>query len=67
MRNFDLLQDETGVASACGCCLDCARDVFDTAMASSGNRSRNSSHNSVCHIDNALQPTAYPTIPLKRI
>lgn len=33
IQNFDLLQDETGVASACGCCLDCAREVFDEALA----------------------------------
>ncbi|MFY7865219.1 (2Fe-2S)-binding protein [Roseateles sp.] len=32
VHNFDLLQDETGVASACGCCHDCAREVFDEAM-----------------------------------
>ena len=32
-RNFDLLQDETRVASACGACQDCAREVFDEAMA----------------------------------
>lgn len=32
-RNFDLLQDETRVASACGACQDCAREVFDEALA----------------------------------
>ena len=32
VRNFDLLQDETHVASACGSCLDCAREVFDAAV-----------------------------------
>lgn len=26
---FEILQDETRVASSCGCCLDCARAVFD--------------------------------------
>ncbi len=26
---FEILQDETRVASSCGCCLDCARSVFD--------------------------------------
>ena len=56
VRSFDLLQDETGVASACGCCHDCAREVFDAALGSS-----------VCHIDNAAQPTGYPTIPLTRV
>lgn len=35
LRNFDLLQDETGVASACGCCHDCAREVFDAACGGS--------------------------------
>ena len=28
---FDMLQDDTGVATACGCCHDCARKVFDAA------------------------------------
>ncbi|MDC8772028.1 (2Fe-2S)-binding protein [Roseateles albus] len=36
VSNFELLQDETGVASACGCCGDCAREVFDAALAKSG-------------------------------
>jgi bacterioferritin-associated ferredoxin len=31
--NFEILQDRTGVSSCCGCCLDCAREVFDTARA----------------------------------
>jgi len=31
---FEQLQDETCVASSCGCCHDCAREVFDAAMAS---------------------------------
>ena len=38
LRNFDLLQDETGLASACGCCHDCAREVFDAAMLKSSHR-----------------------------
>ncbi|MDM4767470.1 (2Fe-2S)-binding protein [Pelomonas sp. SE-A7] len=33
VRNFELLQDETSVASACGSCLDCAREEFDAAVA----------------------------------
>ncbi|KAB2869484.1 MAG: (2Fe-2S)-binding protein [Ideonella sp.] len=33
VHNFDHLQDETCVASSCGCCHDCAREVFDSAMA----------------------------------
>jgi bacterioferritin-associated ferredoxin len=28
---FEVLQDETGVASSCGSCHDCAREVFDSA------------------------------------
>ena len=31
---FEVLQDETRLASSCGCCHDCAREVFDEAMAS---------------------------------
>ena len=27
-RDFDSLQQETGVATACGACLDCAQDTF---------------------------------------
>lgn len=57
VRNFDVLQDETRVASACGCCHDCARDVFDEAMAKSGVCP------GVCHIDNAAS-TGYATITL---
>jgi bacterioferritin-associated ferredoxin len=33
LRNFDVLQDETRVASSCGSCHDCARQVFDDACA----------------------------------
>jgi bacterioferritin-associated ferredoxin len=29
--SFELLQDDTRVASSCGCCYDCAREVFDAA------------------------------------
>lgn len=36
VSNFEVLQDETGVASACACCLDCAREVFDEALAKRG-------------------------------
>lgn len=32
--SFELLQDDTRVASSCGCCHDCAREVFDAACAS---------------------------------
>ena len=31
-RCFEVLQDETRLASSCGCCHDCAREVFDTAL-----------------------------------
>jgi bacterioferritin-associated ferredoxin len=30
---FELLQVQTRVASSCGNCLDCAREVFDSACA----------------------------------
>jgi bacterioferritin-associated ferredoxin len=33
-RCFELLQDETRVASSCGCCHDCAREVFSEACGS---------------------------------
>ena len=33
VRNFDVLQDETCVAAGCGCCLDCAREIFEEALA----------------------------------
>jgi bacterioferritin-associated ferredoxin len=33
VRCFEVLQDETRVASSCGCCHDCAREVFDAALA----------------------------------
>lgn len=32
-RCFDLLQDETRVATSCGRCHDCAREVFAQACA----------------------------------
>ena len=31
--SFEVLQDDTRVASSCGCCHDCAREVFDSACA----------------------------------
>lgn len=33
---FDALQDDLRVASSCGCCHDCAREVFDAALAAHG-------------------------------
>jgi bacterioferritin-associated ferredoxin len=35
-RCFELLQDQTRVASSCGACHDCAREVFDSACARHG-------------------------------
>lgn len=34
-RCFEKLQDDLRVASSCGCCHDCAREVFDAACAES--------------------------------
>ena len=33
VRDFEELQDDTCIARNCGCCEDCARDVFDKAVA----------------------------------
>jgi bacterioferritin-associated ferredoxin len=33
---FDQLQDDCRVASSCGCCNDCAREVFDSAVQARG-------------------------------
>lgn len=30
-RCFETLQDDLRVASSCGCCHDCAREVFEAA------------------------------------
>jgi bacterioferritin-associated ferredoxin len=30
---FDVLQDDLRVGSSCGCCQECAREVFDAALA----------------------------------
>jgi len=38
VRNFEVLQDETCVASACGCCHDCAREVFEEALAATADQ-----------------------------
>lgn len=32
--SFDVLQDRTRVATCCGCCETCAREVFDEARQS---------------------------------
>jgi bacterioferritin-associated ferredoxin len=31
VASFEELQEETRAATGCGCCLDCARSVFDAA------------------------------------
>lgn len=33
---FEQLQDDTRVASSCGACHDCAREVFDQALGARG-------------------------------
>ncbi len=33
VRNFEVLQDETLVGAGCGCCLECAHELFDEARA----------------------------------
>ncbi|MFZ2990575.1 (2Fe-2S)-binding protein [Ideonella sp.] len=35
IRDFEVLKDHTRAASCCGCCHDCAREVFDEACAAS--------------------------------
>jgi bacterioferritin-associated ferredoxin len=32
VHDFETLQDETCIARNCGCCEDCAREVFDDAL-----------------------------------
>lgn len=34
--DFEMLQDDTCIARNCGCCEDCARQVFDDAVAAAG-------------------------------
>lgn len=33
VADFEMLQDDTCIARNCGCCEDCARQVFDAAVA----------------------------------
>lgn len=33
VADFEMLQDDTCIARNCGCCEDCARQVFDEAVA----------------------------------
>jgi bacterioferritin-associated ferredoxin len=35
-RCFEVLQDETRIASSCGCCHECAQEVFEKALARTG-------------------------------
>jgi bacterioferritin-associated ferredoxin len=35
---FEQLQDDTRVASSCGCCVECAQDVFDHALSAAADR-----------------------------
>ena len=37
VRNFDVLQDETLVAAGCGCCRECAHEVFEEALQTCSN------------------------------
>lgn len=36
VRNFEVLKDMTQAASCCGCCHECAREVFDAACHQQG-------------------------------
>ena len=38
VRDFDPLPEETARARNCGCCHDCAREVFDAACSASAPR-----------------------------
>ena len=41
--NFEALQDDLRVATACGACRDCARDVFDESRVKGCAGARNAS------------------------
>lgn len=34
--SFEVLQDDTRLATSCGCCHECAREVFEAACAKQG-------------------------------
>ncbi len=36
VTEFEVMLDRTGAASNCGCCHDCAREVFESARAQHG-------------------------------
>lgn len=38
--SFDALQDRTRVATCCGCCESCAREVFDEARQAGSGHSK---------------------------
>jgi len=44
VRCFEQLQDETRVAASCGSCHDCAREVFDEALAACPGQPRAATH-----------------------
>jgi len=39
-HDFEMLQDDTCIARSCGCCEDCAREVFDDALAAEAAKRR---------------------------
>jgi bacterioferritin-associated ferredoxin len=47
---FDLLLDDTRVASCCGRCHDCAREVFDAACARHGVSAASAVGSSPAHV-----------------
>jgi bacterioferritin-associated ferredoxin len=47
VRDFDLLQEETGVARNCESCRECALEIFDQACA----------HSPACH-----EPVVKPVV-----
>jgi bacterioferritin-associated ferredoxin len=49
VTSFDVLQDDTRVASSCGSCHDCAREIFDKACAAHGTCSASVSQPLVAH------------------
>ncbi|MEK8027932.1 MAG: hypothetical protein RLY78_1594 [Pseudomonadota bacterium] len=47
---FDLLQDDTGVASACGRCHDCARETFGESCRRHGVATGGTGHEQVVRL-----------------
>jgi len=52
-RCFEQLQVETGVASSCGSCRDCAREVFDAACVRSRCAGLTASHGATVLVSQA--------------